>query len=74
MKILCTYIALILFLGLSCSKSSNTTITRLSEALGQGFVTPPDSIQTSVYWYWISDHISKEGAVRDLHAMKEAGI
>jgi len=44
------------------------------EALQSGFITPPDSIQTSVYWYWISDNISKEGVERDLYAMKEAGI
>ena len=40
----------------------------------RGFQTPPDSIQTSVYWYWISDNISKEGVVKDLEAMKRAGI
>jgi len=39
-----------------------------------GFHTPPDSIQTSVYWYWVSDNISKEGVVRDLEAMKKVGI
>ncbi|MCK9617738.1 MAG: glycoside hydrolase family 2 [Lentimicrobiaceae bacterium] len=44
------------------------------KALESGFVTPPDSIQTSVYWYWISDNISKEGVIKDLHAMKQAGI
>jgi len=44
------------------------------QAVESGFVNPPDSIQTSIYWYWISDHISKEGVVKDLHAMKEAGI
>lgn len=38
------------------------------------FVNPPKTIQTSVYWYWISDNISKEGVIKDLHAMKEAGI
>ena len=40
------------------------------EALASGFVTPPDSIQTSVYWYWISNNISKEGVVKDLESMK----
>src|SRR5665647_332794 len=45
-----------------------------SAALESGFVTPPDSIQTSVYWYWISDNISKEGVINDLHSMKKAGI
>lgn len=39
-----------------------------------GFQSPPDSIQTSVYWYWISGNISKEGVVKDLEAMKRAGI
>ena len=43
-------------------------------SLESGFVTPPDSIQTSVYWYWISDNISKEGVIRDLQSMKAAGI
>lgn len=42
--------------------------------LAEGFTNPPDSIQTSVYWYWISDHISREGVIKDLHAMKEVGI
>lgn len=42
--------------------------------LAEGFVTPPDSIQTSVYWYWLSGNISKEGVVKDLEAMKRAGI
>jgi len=38
------------------------------------FVEAPDSIQTSVYWYWISDNLSKEGVINDLHAMKKVGI
>ncbi len=37
-------------------------------------MTPPDSMQTSVYWYWVSDNISKEGVINDLQAMKRAGI
>lgn len=40
----------------------------------RGFVMPPDTIQTTVYWYWISDHISKEGVISDLKSMKKAGI
>ena len=39
-----------------------------------GFITVPDDIQTSVYWYWISDNISKEGVIKDLEAMKKVGI
>lgn len=42
--------------------------------LEMGFRDIPDSVQTAVYWYWISDNISREGVVKDLHAMKQAGI
>lgn len=44
------------------------------EAIERGFRSVPDSMKLGVYWYWISDNISKEGVVRDLEAMKEAGI
>ncbi|MDP4227689.1 MAG: glycosyl hydrolase, partial [Bacteroidota bacterium] len=44
------------------------------KTLGSGFIVPSDSMKTSVYWYWISDNISKEGVVKDLQAMKKAGI
>ncbi len=65
-----TCFATILFLA-SCETNKGQVT---SEALESGFVTPPDSIQTSVYWYWISDNISKEGVINDLHSMKKAGI
>ncbi|SEW14888.1 Glycosyl hydrolases family 2, sugar binding domain [Chitinophaga sp. YR573] len=40
----------------------------------KGFKLPPDTIQTSIYWYWLSDNISKEGVIKDLQAMKKVGI
>ncbi|MFA5326502.1 MAG: glycosyl hydrolase [Prolixibacteraceae bacterium] len=52
----------------------NNTKQTSDGALESGFITPSDSIQTSVYWYWISDNISKAGVIADLHAMKQAGI
>jgi hypothetical protein len=45
-----------------------------AQEMRAGFYAPPDSIQTSVYWYWISGNISREGVVKDLEAMKRAGI
>lgn len=39
-----------------------------------GFLKIPDSIQTSVYWYWLSGNVSKEGVVKDLESMKKVGI
>jgi hypothetical protein len=44
------------------------------KAIETGFITIPNSVQTSVYWYWISGNISKEGVIRDLEAMKKVGI
>ena len=42
--------------------------------LQQGFITPPDSIKPSVYWYWMSDNISQEGVKKDVEAMAKVGI
>jgi hypothetical protein len=39
-----------------------------------GFKNLPDSLKTSVYWYWMSDNISKDGVIKDLEAMKRVGI
>jgi hypothetical protein len=44
------------------------------EALAAGFINPPDSVKPWVYWYWISDNISKEGITMDLEAMARVGI
>ncbi len=38
------------------------------------FAIPRDSVRTSCYWYWLSGHISEQGVVNDLKAMKQAGI
>lgn len=42
--------------------------------LEQGFMEIPDSIQISVFWYWINDNISNEGIAKDLQMMKQVGI
>ena len=42
--------------------------------LREGFVTPPDSVKPSVYWYWLNGNISKKGVVKDLEAMHRVGI
>ncbi len=64
-------LALLPFLFLTfCSETNKNS----DEILEKNFVNPPDSIQTSVYWYWISDNISKKGVEKDLEAMKKVGI
>jgi len=57
-----------------CNANANTPSRTNFMQIESGFRTIPDSIQTSVYWYWMSDNISKEGVVKDLHAMKRVGI
>ncbi|MGB8194772.1 MAG: glycosyl hydrolase, partial [Chitinophagaceae bacterium] len=44
------------------------------DAIRNGFINPPDSIRITGFYYWLNNHVSKEGVTRDLHAMKEAGI
>ena len=60
-----------LYTGACRKPSTNNLPKNLFEA---GFINPSDSIQTGVYWYWISDNVSKEGVVKDLQSMKKAGI
>ncbi|MHB8902510.1 MAG: glycosyl hydrolase, partial [Thermoguttaceae bacterium] len=43
-------------------------------SLEEGFRRPPIQTKPAVYWYWISDNISKEGITRDLEAMARVGI
>ena len=58
----------------SCSGKNGESSSEPSfQALESGFERP-DSMMLGVYWYWISDNISTEGVVRDLEAMKKAGI
>jgi hypothetical protein len=54
--------------------AANTVKVDTSNSFEQGFVTPADSIQTAVYWYWMQGNVSEEGVIKDLLAMKAAGI
>lgn len=55
-------------------KREPRTANDFFSGIERGFQTPPDSVKPSVYWYWLSDNISKEGVTRDLEAMAEVGI
>ena len=57
---------------LSCNKTETSANHPSFASIEQGFRSIPDSVQTGVYWYWISDNISKEAEL--LEAMKVAGI
>lgn len=65
---------LMYMLVLILSGCQSTTKRIDFSAVEKGFFQPPDSIQTGVYWYWISGNISKEAVVKDLYSMKQVGI
>ncbi|MFB2119547.1 glycosyl hydrolase [Parapedobacter sp. 2B3] len=59
------------WLALSCSEDTKQADWH---TMARVFAEAPDSIQTTVYWYWISDNLSKDGVIKDLQAMKRVGI
>ncbi|MEC3878465.1 glycosyl hydrolase [Parapedobacter sp. 10938] len=59
------------WLALSCAPDTKQADW---DTMASIFAEAPDSIQTTVFWYWISDNLSKEGVIKDLHAMKRVGI
>ncbi|ANH83824.1 glycoside hydrolase family 2 [Niabella ginsenosidivorans] len=56
--------------GLPCKAQPAASLVSIEK----GFQQLPDSIRIGCYWYWLSDNISREGVIKDLHAMKKAGI
>ncbi|MDR1813679.1 MAG: hypothetical protein LBR18_02395, partial [Tannerella sp.] len=40
----------------------------------EGFKTPSDSVRPGTYWYWINEHVSKEGITKDLEALYRIGV
>ncbi|GAB6010262.1 glycosyl hydrolase [Dysgonomonas reticulitermitis] len=58
----------------NCTTSAQDTENVTYAEIEKNFRNIPEEVQTSVYWYWISDNISKEGVIKDLEAMKKVGI
>lgn len=71
---LATVIIISLLTACVAKQTFNNKHAAPTNALAAGFKKIPDSIQTSVYWYWLSDNISKQGVINDLKAMKAVGI
>lgn len=65
-----------MFLAVSCTDNTSGNgcfLTSVSE-MEKGFNNVPDDVRIGVYWYWLDGNVSKEGVIKDLQAMKEAGI
>jgi hypothetical protein len=47
---------------------------RAQVPLDELFANPPEESKPWCYWYWLNNHISKDGVTKDLEAMHKAGI
>ena len=61
-------------LGAAMSGCTDKNVAPDIATVEANFKAVPDSTRIAVYWYWLNDHISPEGVVKDLQSMKEAGI
>ena len=50
------------------------TFQASAQSLEQQFSNLPQDSRPWCYWYWINNHISKEGVTKDLEAMADVGI
>ena len=73
-KIRSGFFILFMWLSVSALFAQNESHESRRSALDEDFAHPPSSTRPSVYWYWISNNISKEGIRKDLKAMSELGI
>jgi hypothetical protein len=55
-------------------QATNDGVSRSSDPIIQGFVSPPSSAKPRVWWHWMNGNISKEGIRRDLEWMQRVGI
>lgn len=78
MTIYCNNFKIILcFVGLYFGLNACSIKTKKENSFNsieQNFHQIPDQNKLAVYWYWMSDNISKEGVIKDLKAMKKVGI
>lgn len=65
---------ILLGIGFFCLTTLELYAQSTSDLLKTNFSSPPNNIHVGTFWYWVSDNISKEGVIEDLHAMKKAGI
>lgn len=66
---------LLLIAGMGCSdQHSRTSSDSSDDNLTVRFVRPPDDAKPWIYWYWINNHVSREGITRDLQSLANLGV
>lgn len=61
-------------IGLSILSISSCKSKDKLNNLEKGFIDPPDSARSGVYWYFMDGNVTKEAMTKDLESMKRAGI
>lgn len=64
-------ITLLLIFSCNTDKDGNFTNAEIKK---EEFKNPPEDTKPWTYWYWINNHISKEGITKDLESMAGLGI
>lgn len=70
----CEFLLTTIFIFISSAYSENINPDTPISKIQKTFENGAPNTQLAVYWYWISDNISKEGVIKDLEAMKRVGI
>lgn len=74
MKKLTLYLMTFIYLLVGCQSAKEVRNQDSFKLIESKFRQIPDDQKLAIYWYWLSGNISEEGVVKDLHAMKRAGI
>ena len=45
-----------------------------AQNLYEGFAAPPATTKPGIYYYWLNEHVSKEGITKDLQALYDKGF
>ncbi|HMI02921.1 MAG TPA: glycosyl hydrolase, partial [Pedobacter sp.] len=56
-----------------CSKKVKPSAV-VAKDLKSGFLNPPDSAKSGVYWYFMDGNLNRESITADLESMKKAGL
>lgn len=64
---------LIFLMSLCCALNSYGD-AKEKQFLIDNFKNPPADTKPAIYWYWMNEHVSKDGITKDLEAMSRVGI
>ena len=67
-------LALLKAAGQAAWLDSSNIFSKPGNELLNGFISPPDSVKSSCYWWWFNGLVDKEGITRDLEEFRAKGM